>query len=209
MLSCEPKFTSARMCSTAPLLIFWRSEPMECIVSSRRSGQNRATSNREVVAEASGRGPLFHDNGPGTPQKSQLRHPTPEHRTAMSLGNVIYMDERISRNQPTRPGLRDRRYAIRFPFAADTELIDMESGSRAVGVTSDISLGGCFVCTSKPFPVATRVRISLTRKSQRIEALAVVRILKPRIGMGIEFIDVEGAYQETLSRWIEQIRQSR
>jgi len=37
----------------------------------------------------------------------------------------------------------------------------------------------------------------------------VVRILKPRIGMGIEFIDVEGAYQDLLCRWIEQIRQNR
>jgi c-di-GMP-binding flagellar brake protein YcgR len=127
----------------------------------------------------------------------------------MSFSNVIFMDDRISRTQSGRTGVRDRRYAIRFPFAADVEIIDMESGGRAVGVTSDISLGGCFVCTSKPFPVATRVRLSLTRKSQRIEALAVVRILKPRIGMGIEFIDVEGAYQELLCRWIEQIRQSR
>ena len=127
----------------------------------------------------------------------------------MNLSNVISMDDRISRTHPSRTGVRDRRYAIRFPFAADAEIIDMESGARAVGVTSDISLGGCFVCTSKPFPVATRVRITLTRKGQRIEALAVVRILKPRIGMGIEFIDVEGAYQELLCRWIEQIRQSR
>ena len=127
----------------------------------------------------------------------------------MNLSNVISMDDRISKSQSSRTGVRDRRYAIRFPFAADVELIDMESGARAVGVTSDISLGGCFVCTSKPFPVATRVRITLTRKGQRIEALAVVRILKPRIGMGIEFIDVEGAYHDLLGRWIEQIRQSR
>ena len=127
----------------------------------------------------------------------------------MNLSNVISMDDRISKSQSSRTGVRDRRYAIRFPFAADVELIDMESGAKAVGVTSDISLGGCFVCTSKPLPVTTRVRISLTRKGQKIEALAVVRILKPRIGMGIEFIDVEGAYQGLLSRWIEQIRQSR
>jgi hypothetical protein len=127
----------------------------------------------------------------------------------MNLSNVIYMDDRISKSQSARTGVRDRRYAIRFPFAADVELIDMEAGSRAVGVTSDISMGGCFVCTSKPFPVATRVRISMTRKGQKIDALAVVRILKPRIGMGIEFIDVEGEYQEILCRWIEQIRQSR
>jgi hypothetical protein len=127
----------------------------------------------------------------------------------MNLINVISMDDRITRNQPARAAVRDRRYAIRFPFAADVEIIDMESGTRAVGVTSDISMGGCFVCTSKPLPVATRVRITLTRRGQRIEALAVVRILKPRIGMGIEFIDVESAYHDLLCRWIEQIRQSR
>jgi hypothetical protein len=127
----------------------------------------------------------------------------------MNLSNVISMDDRISKSQSSTTGVRDRRYAIRFPFAADVELIDMESGAKAVGVTSDISLGGCFVCSSKPLPVTTRVRITLTRKGQKIEALAVVRILKPRIGMGIEFIDVEGPYQGLLSRWIEQIRQSR
>ena len=70
----------------------------------------------------------------------------------------------------------------------------MESGSRTSGVTSDLSLGGCFVCTSKPLAIGTRVRIAMTRKSQTVEALAVVRILKPRIGMGIEFIDVERPY---------------
>jgi hypothetical protein len=127
----------------------------------------------------------------------------------MNLSNVISMDDRISKTQSVKAGVRDRRYAIRFPFAADVEIIDMESGARAVGVTSDISLGGCFVCTSKPLGVTTRVRITLMRKTQRVEALAVVRILKPRIGMGIEFIDVEGAYQDLLCRWIEQIRQNR
>jgi hypothetical protein len=35
--------------------------------------------------------------------------------------------------------------------------------------------------------------------------LAVVRIVKPRIGMGIEFIDVETS--DILARWIDQLRQ--
>jgi hypothetical protein len=119
------------------------------------------------------------------------------------------MDDRTTKGQSAKTGVRDRRYAIRFPFAADVGVIDMESGARTDGVTSDLSLGGCFVCTSKPLPVGTRIRIVLSRKSQSVEALAVVRILKPRIGMGIEFIDVEGAYHEVLRRWIEQVRQSR
>src|SRR5215469_7604616 len=101
-----------------------------------------------------------------------------------------------SGNAPGMGGVRDRRYAIRFPFAADVELIDMESGARIEGVTSDLSLGGCFVCTSKPLSIGSRIRITLTRKEDSVEALAVVRILKPRIGMGIEFIDIETPYHE-------------
>jgi hypothetical protein len=119
------------------------------------------------------------------------------------------MDDRTTKSQANKAGVRDRRYAIRFPFAADVELIDMESGSRVDGVTSDLSLGGCFVCTSKPLPIGTRIRITLSRKEDTVEALAVVRILKPRIGMGVEFIDVEGLSHELLARWIEQVRRSR
>jgi PilZ domain len=106
-------------------------------------------------------------------------------------------------------GVRDRRYAIRFPFAGDVELIDLETGQQVEGVTSDISLGGCFVCTSKPLPVNARARLKLVRKSQVVEALVVVRIVKPRIGMGIEFFDLEPAYNEILLSWLEALRQAR
>jgi hypothetical protein len=125
------------------------------------------------------------------------------------LSNVISMDDRTIRGQSSKTAVRDRRYAIRFPFAADVELIDMESGARTDGVTSDISLGGCFICTSKPMPVGSRARVIMSRKGQVVEALATVRIVKPRIGMGIEFIDVEAPHHEVLARWIEQVRQSR
>jgi hypothetical protein len=40
-------------------------------------------------------------------------------------------------------GVRDRRYSIRCPFAADAEMLELESGTRVSGVTSDLSLGGC------------------------------------------------------------------
>jgi hypothetical protein len=130
-------------------------------------------------------------------------------RTVKTLSNVISMDDRTIKGQSLKAGVRDRRYAIRFPFAADVDIIDMESGARTSGVTSDLSLGGCFVCTSKPLAIGTRLRITLARKSQTVEALAIVRILKPRIGMGVEFIDMERPYGEVLSRWIEQVRQSR
>ena len=105
--------------------------------------------------------------------------------------------------------LRDRRYTIRYPFAADAELIDMETGKQVSGVTSDISLGGCFVCTSKPLLVNTRARLTLERKGQVLETTVIVRIVKLRIGLGVEFFDLEPPNDRILSKWIETLRQTR
>lgn len=127
----------------------------------------------------------------------QSGRPTP-------VSNVIVMDNRTTKGPSPKAGVRDRRYAIRYPFAADVELIDLETGEQASGVTSDISLGGCFICTSNPLPLKSRARLTLSRKGQVVKALAVVRIVKPRIGMGIEFIDVD---HNPLSKWIDQLRE--
>jgi PilZ domain len=126
-----------------------------------------------------------------------------------TVSNVISMDERSAKGSSQKTTFRDRRYAIRYPFAADAVLIDLESGAQANGVTSDISLGGCFICTSKPLALKARVRITLSRKGQSIEALGLVRIVKARIGMGVEFIDLDQEHVELLSKWIEQLRQTR
>jgi len=69
-----------------------------------------------------------------------------------------------------------------------------------------LSLGGCFVCSSKPLKAKSRVRVTLTRKGQSVEALGVVRIVKLRIGMGVEFIDVEEKHNAALTRWLDQLR---
>jgi PilZ domain-containing protein len=119
------------------------------------------------------------------------------------------MEDRSTKGISRDAAVRDRRYAIRYPFAADVELLDLESGARIEGVTSDLSLGGCFVCTSRPLTINTRTRVTLKRKDQIVEALGVVRIVKPRIGMGVEFIDIEPPYNTVMSRWIEQLRRNR
>ncbi|HMD41380.1 MAG TPA: PilZ domain-containing protein [Candidatus Acidoferrum sp.] len=119
------------------------------------------------------------------------------------------MTDRSSDGVSQKTSLRDRRYAIRYPFAADAEVLDLEAGIRSDGVTSDISLGGCFVCTSKPLPLRTRTRVTLERKGERVEALAMVRIVKPKIGMGLEFLDIESTSSSTLKRWLDQLRRTR
>ena len=125
------------------------------------------------------------------------------------MGNVISMDDRTLKGDARGLSVRDRRYCIRYPFAADVELLDLESGAKTEGVTSDISMGGVFICTSRPLPSNSRVRITLIRKDHKVEALGVVRIVKPRIGMGIEFIDLESPHHEVLRRWVDQLTRSR
>jgi hypothetical protein len=106
-------------------------------------------------------------------------------------------------------GVRDRRYTIRYPFAADAELTDMQTGQKVDGVTSDISFGGCFVCTSKTLPPDCRARLKLTRKGEVLEALVIIRIVKPRIGLGIEFFVLEVPSNEILAAWIDSLRRTR
>jgi hypothetical protein len=125
------------------------------------------------------------------------------------VGNLIFMNHRTADGVSHKISLRDRRYAIRFPFAADADVLDLESGVRSEGITSDISLGGVFVCTNKPLAVKSRARVILKRKGESVEALAVVRIVKPRIGMGLEFLDVESTSNPILTRWLEELRRER
>jgi hypothetical protein len=117
---------------------------------------------------------------------------------------------KINESVSTRlSGIRDRRYVLRYPFVANAELVDLDLGTKAEGKTSDISLGGCFICTAKPLTLKSRARVVLTHKAEQLEALVVVRIVKPRVGMGIEFIDLEDRFAAVLSAWIEKLRSKR
>src|ERR1700688_5041314 len=105
------------------------------------------------------------------------------------------MDDHFNKTAAGSLTVRESRYAIRYLFAADVKCLDLESGTSVSEVTSDISMGGCFVCTSKPLMLGCRIRLTMKRKEQVVEALSVVRIVKPRIGMGIEFLDIDAKHQ--------------
>ena len=125
------------------------------------------------------------------------------------MTKIISMPERSSSLPARLKGVRDRRYTIRYPFAADAELIELESGKRVEGVTSDISFGGCFICTSKAMPINSRARLRLTWKNQALETLVAVRIVKPRVGLGIEFFDLEPRNHALVAEWINTLRRTR
>jgi PilZ domain-containing protein len=104
---------------------------------------------------------------------------------------------------------RERRFTIRYPFAAEAEILDLKSGTRLSGVTSDLSLGGCFVCTRRPLEVGTRVHLTLKYKNHSAIMLAAVRVLKPRIGMGLQALELDSSSIGTFLRWLYDLRESR
>ncbi len=104
-------------------------------------------------------------------------------------------------------GLLDRRYIARYPFSVTAEILDLETGSRLRGVTSDLSLRGCFVCTNGHLEVRARVRLTLAKKKQKVEILAAIR-RAAQTGMGLEFLDIDPISNGILRSWIESLRKS-
>jgi len=52
---------------------------------------------------------------------------------------------------------------------------------------TDLSLGGCYLEISSPFPVSSRVTLSMRAAGVEIRTLGVVRVMHPDKGMGVEF----------------------
>jgi len=105
-------------------------------------------------------------------------------------------------------GVRYRRYSTRHPFAAEAEMLELESGSRLGGRTSDLSLGGCFVCARRILEIGACVRATLTHESQKVKMLAVVRVVKPHVGMGLEFLNMDPDSRARLLAGIDNLRKS-
>ena len=52
---------------------------------------------------------------------------------------------------------------------------------------TDLSLGGCYLEISSPFPPRTRIVLSMRAGDLELRAEGVVRVMHPELGMGVEF----------------------
>src|SRR5437899_208998 len=98
------------------------------------------------------------------------------------------------------------RLAPRYPFVADIEVTDVQSQIQIRGRAKDLSLFGCGVNTSKPFPKETRVRIKLSHGGADVGALARVAYARPELGMGVVFTTVEPEHERILQGWIAELK---
>ena len=67
---------------------------------------------------------------------------------------------------------------------------------------SDLSLGGCYVESESPFPVTTEVELSLRASNTEIKITALIRVMHPGYGMGLEFVSDEGEHRQLVDQFI-------
>jgi hypothetical protein len=101
----------------------------------------------------------------------------------------------------------EQHRAMRRPFAARAEVVDVESERQVMAHTGDLSVFGCFIETAAPFPQGTKIRIRINHHGCTFVALGYVSNSRPT-GMGIRFSTVEPVHQQTLENWLAQLRTS-
>jgi hypothetical protein len=96
----------------------------------------------------------------------------------------------------------DRRSATRYNFGAIAAVIDLDEPDEVVSLIRDLSLAGCFVMTTTPFPKGTRVRVKIMRPGAEITPMGNVTANVTATGMGIAFTQIEEEDRAILEIWL-------
>src|ERR1700734_726179 len=109
-----------------------------------------------------------------------------------------------SYGQPKKAQEAERRIAERHMFTAAAEVIELQSGARFSTRTMDLGPGGCFVDTTVPFPVGTKVRLALQKGKTNFKTGGNVVYSQAGLGMGIAFDEQEPQQRIALDEWIAE-----
>jgi hypothetical protein len=119
------------------------------------------------------------------------------------LSTGAYIESQQRGRPPIPSGLHR---ASRYPFAASIELTDVRLERLLTARTTNLSLFGCYVHTTDPFPEKTKVSLRITHGGTSLAALGKVAHSKPNSGMGIAFTAIEPPSQAILEKWLASLR---
>jgi len=86
----------------------------------------------------------------------------------------------------------ERRLNFRVPTPQGL-LVSWNSGDRKVDAfAEDFSISGAFIASQHTLPVGTRLTLLLSLPEGKIHVQAIVRNLRPKRGMGVEFVSMGG-----------------
>lgn len=72
----------------------------------------------------------------------------------------------------------------------------------------DLSLGGCYLNVSSPFPVSTRVTLSMRAGGVELRCEGVVRVMHPDKGMGVEFFQTTPGQRSSLEKFLTKLSEN-
>ncbi len=105
------------------------------------------------------------------------------------------------RFQNLAPAMRDRLNAWLESRAPEFEQDDPPAPCKL----TDLSLGGCYLETASPFPVRTRIILSMKVAGAGFRAEGVVQLMHPDLGMGIEFAQTTDPQRNDLEKFIQAL----
>ncbi|HWY23256.1 MAG TPA: PilZ domain-containing protein [Candidatus Acidoferrum sp.] len=74
---------------------------------------------------------------------------------------------------------------------------------------TDLSLGGCYLDIASPFPVSTRVTLSMRAAGVELRAEGIVRVMHPDKGMGVEFSQRTAEHRALLEKFLNLLTEHR
>jgi c-di-GMP-binding flagellar brake protein YcgR len=74
---------------------------------------------------------------------------------------------------------------------------------------TDLSLGGCYLEINSPFPVSTRVTLSMRAAGVQLRAEGVVRVMHQDKGMGVEFTQATALDRQGLEKFLKVLTENR
>ncbi len=74
---------------------------------------------------------------------------------------------------------------------------------------SDLSLGGCYLEISSPFPASSRVTLSMRAAGIEVRVPGLVRIMHPEKGMGVEFTQNTAEHRAALEKFLGLLTENR
>jgi c-di-GMP-binding flagellar brake protein YcgR len=74
---------------------------------------------------------------------------------------------------------------------------------------TDLSLGGCYLEISSPFPASSRVSLAMRAGGVEIRVQGVVRVMHPDKGMGVEFTQHTAEHRAALEKFMGVLTENR
>jgi c-di-GMP-binding flagellar brake protein YcgR len=74
---------------------------------------------------------------------------------------------------------------------------------------TDLSLGGCYLEIASPYPLSTRVTLSMRAGGTEVRAEGVVRVMYPEKGMGVEFTQGTSQHRQAVEQFLLVLTENR